>query len=368
VEEWLQALVAPAAGFVGGIVLGLAARLGRFCTLAAMEDAIFAGDTRRWRMWCMAMAVAIASLALVSAAGLVDTATSIYVLEPINLVAAILGGLAFGIGMALVGTCGYGTLARIGGGDLRAFMVFLIFAVSAAMAIGGPTAYLRAWLIDPLAFSPHDVSVRTAPDLAAAVLALPAEAVALPLAIGVSLLLLAWCMGDVRFRRARASQGWGIAVGLTITFGWLTTGWLTADPFDPQPAGSYTFAAPLGDTLLYAMISSSGAPSFGVGATLGVVAGAAVGAFMRGEFRWDVNDDAAEMRRHILGAFLMGTGSVIALGCTVGQGLTAISTLALTAPIVLAAMWAGAYLGLSYLIEGSFAAAIHGMLWRRRTN
>lgn len=366
--ELSPALFAPLAGFAGGIVLGLAARIGRFCTLAAMEDMLFADETRRWRMWCLAMAVAIIGVALVQMAGLVDFETSIYVTQPVNLIAAILGGLAFGIGMALVGTCGYGTLARIGGGDLRAFTVFLVFAVSAAMAMGGPTADLRAWLIDPLALPPDVLEARTLTGAVANAFALPKSEVAGPLAIIVAGLIIWWCYSDQGFRSNPSAQFWGAVVGLTIVYGWLATGYFAADEFNPRPAGSFTFSAPLGDTLIYLMTTTAGAPTFGVGATAGVVTGAAIGAFKKREFRWDASDDAIELRRHIIGAFLMGTGSVFALGCTIGQGLTGVSVLALTAPLVLASMWAGAFLGLTYLFEGSVTAAAAHILKLRAPN
>lgn len=366
--EWSPALIAPLAGFAGGIVLGLAARIGRFCTLAAMEDLMFADETRRWRMWCLAMAVAILGVAMLQVSGLVDTETSIYVTQPVNLVSAILGGLAFGIGMALVGTCGYGTLARMGGGDLRAFTVFLVFAVSAAMAMGGPTADLRAWLLDPLALSPEVLEARTFTGVVANAFALPKDDVAGPLAIAVAGLIIWWCYSDAGFRSNRSAQFWGAVVGVTIAYGWFATGYFAADEFDPRPAASFTFSAPLGDTLVYMMTTTAGPPSFGVGATAGVVAGAAIGALRRREFRWEASDDAIELRRHIIGAFLMGTGSVYALGCTIGQGLTGVSVLALTAPLVLGSMWAGAFLGLTYLFEGSVSAAAAHILRLRAPN
>ena len=101
-------------------------------------------------------------------------------------------------------------------------------------------------------------------------------------------------------------------------------------------------------------MTSTGTPiSFGVGATLGVICGAFFGALWKREFRWEASDDSREARRQILGAFLMGTGGMYALGCTIGQGLTAVSALALSAPIALAAIWLGAWIGLTYLIEGS---------------
>jgi len=350
------------AGAAGGLLLGLAARLGRFCTLSAIEDALFGGDFRRLGMWAIAIAVAIAGVGILSVFGIIDFSKSLYHGLPINPIAWILGGTMFGLGMALCGTCGFGTLARVGGGDLRALFGFMIMGIAAYMAIAGPTAQLHAALLAPSAIANSD-SLRT---LDGWIAVTPSQQVwlSLPIALGLGLLALS----NRKFRSSHNSVFWGAMVGVAVISGWIATAHIGADPFDPKPLASHTYTVPLGQTLIYIMTMSSTTLTFGIGATLGVVAGAFIGALIRREFRWEGADDAREMRRHIVGAFLMGTGGVYAGGCTIGQGVSATSVLAISAPIVLLSIWCGAWLGLSYLMEGTILGSLRAMFGRPGSN
>ena len=333
---------AALAGLACGLVLGLAARFGRFCTLGAIEDALFGHDWTRARLWASAIAVAIASTHLAALVGWVDLAASPYVERPLNVLATLAGGATFGIGMALVGTCGYGCLARLGGGDLRAFLVFLVMGIAAYAALAGPLARPIARYVEPLGLA-GAWSLPPLLDLGT----LGAAGVAL----AVSAAMLAWCLADSAFRRS-SRPWWGAASGLAVTFGWVATTWLAEATFEAVTPRSLTFVRPLGDTTIWVMTTTATPLSFGIGAVTGVVAGAFVGALKHRELRWEAFDDAREMRRQILGAVLMGVGGVLAFGCTIGQGVTAFSTLALSAPLTLAAMVAGAWLGLTVLIGG----------------
>lgn len=355
-ESWPASTIVAVAGAVGGIVLGLAARLGRFCTLAAIEDAMYSGNTRRIRMWALAAAVAILGVGVSAHFGAIDLGKTLYYRLPVNPVAWIIGGLLFGVGMAFCGTCAYGTLARVGGGDLRALFVFLILGISAYMAVAGPTAELRLSLLNPLAI-PNDGLARSIPQLTPGLSPLTWPIV-------FAAIIAAWCFADRTFRNSRRHVAWAVGAGVAIVAGWLSTAILGADPFDPQPVVSHTFSVPLGQTVLFAMTMSSTSLTFGIGATFGVVFGAFLGAIIRREFRWEAADDAREMRRHLVGAFLMGTGGVFAGGCTIGQGLSAVSVLALSAPMVLLSIWFGVWLGLTYLMEGSFVGAVRSFIRR----
>ena len=346
------------AGGAGGIILGLAARLGRFCTLSAIEDALFGADLRRLRMWALAIAVAIAGVGVLRATGSIDFSTSLYHSLPMNPLAWVVGGLMFGGGMALCGTCGYGTLARVGGGDLRALFGFLIFGISAYMAIAGPTAQLRVWLLSPFGFV-----VENTPPTLDAWLGLDGFSYGL-LSVPIALLVGFWALRDGAFRRSVRHVFWGAMVGGAIVSGWIATAIVGADPFDPQPLASHSYSVPLGQTIIYFMTMSSATLTFGIGAAFGVVVGSFVGALRLREFRWEGADDEREMRRHIVGAFLMGTGGVYAGGCTIGQGVSAVSVLAISAPVVLVSIWCGAWLGLSYLMEGKIIERLQAMIGR----
>ncbi len=342
-------------GALGGVALGLSARLGRFCTLAAIEDAMFSRDMRRLRMWALAIGVAVAGVIALRETGTVAFSQALYSRLDVNPLAWIAGGVMFGIGMAFCGTCGFGTLARVGGGDLRALFVFLVLGIAAYMAIAGPTAQLRE-----IIFSPLDIPNANAANTLYEIFG--ADTLGRWLMEGLIVaLLVGWALSSAAFRASPARVFWAVVAGLAIVSGWWVTGTVGLDPFDPQPLVSHTYTVPLGQTLIYLMTMTNASLTFGVASTLGVIGGAFAGALIRGEFRWEGADDAREMRRHLVGAVLMGTGGVLAGGCTIGQGLSAASMLAISAPIVLASIWCGVWLGLTYLLEGSVARGFRAL-------
>ena len=333
-------------GLVLGIALGFAARHGRFCTLGAIEDTVFGRDTRRLRAWVLAAAIAIAGVSALELFADLDVSRSIYTGTRIEWGGAIVGGLLFGLGMALVGTCGFGTLLRLGGGDLKALLTFLVVALTAMMTMRGLTGLARSRLLDPLSFFVADAASQRLPDL----LGLGGSAARiLPFVIAAAIAVAACAhAGFLRSPRAVAT---GVAIGVIVVLGWWATGVAGFDPFESRRVESFSFVGPLGETLLYAMLASALQPDFPVGAVLGVVIGAFLAAKTTGQFRWEAPDDAREMKRHLLGAFLMGSGGVAALGCTIGQGVSGVSTLSIGSLIAIASILAGARFGLYLLVE-----------------
>ncbi len=339
-------LVRFALGMAGGAVLGYAGRRGRFCTLGAIEDAVYAADWTRLRAWAFAAALAIALTQTMALAGVVDLDRSIYLGAEIGWLGAIVGGLMFGFGMALVGTCSYGTLLRCGGGDLRAVVVFLVIAVAAYAAMRGLTGIGRVILIEPFRLDAASIG---GPSLAGA--SGRAGTVAVAAALVAALLIFALWRGQLVARRSLALAG--ATIGAVVVFGWWVTGVAGDDPFDPMRVESFSFVAPLGETLVFVMAASGARVDFMEGSVIGVLAGALLAARRAGEFRWEAYDDAREMKRHLAGATLMGTGGITALGCTIGQGLTGISTLSLASLLAIGAIFAGARAGLYWLVERS---------------
>ncbi len=331
-----------------GVVLGLAARLGRFCTLGAIEDLLYQNSDRRMRMWGLAIAVSALGTFTLIAVGALDPARTMYHEAPLSPLASIIGGLIFGYGMSMAGTCGFGALARAGGGDLRAGVIVLVMAVSSYVMLSGPLGALRVWLVDKTALY---TDLRSIPDALAQFTPAPAVATG----FGLAAALLLFVLSSARFRQEKSSIFWGTVVGLAVTASWAGTYWVISSGFSSDTARSFTFSAPLGETVLYLMTSSGGGLSFGVGSVAGVLLGACVGSLIKGHFRWEACEDPRELRRQCGGGVLMGFGAVLAFGCTIGQGLSAFSLLALSAPITLLAIIAGAALGLRQLITG-FAA------------
>ncbi|MEO0818802.1 MAG: YeeE/YedE family protein [Pseudomonadota bacterium] len=344
------AALAAIAGLVGGGVLGLAARLGRFCMMGAVEDAVYGGDLTRLRMLAMAAAVAVAVTALLSATGVIDPAATLYLRQGWSPLSVVLGGLIFGYGMAQVGTCGFGALARLGGGDLRALVMLIVIAVAGYATIHGVLAPLR------LALTPAETLAAPQPSIAEWVDAELGTGTLLPsLLIAAGFACLA--LGPQLMRRGDAGPwtplGWGAAAGGAVAFAWAATALAGQQSFGAVGMEGFSFVAPLGETVFSVMTGHLGdIVDFSVAAVIGVCLGSALGALWRAEFRWEACDDARELRRQLAGAALMGVGGVLAVGCSVGQGLSALSVLSASAPLVILSIFAGARIGLYVLVEG----------------
>lgn len=332
-------------GLIGGVLLGLAARIGRFCTLGAIEDLYYGENTLRLRMWGVAIGVAVIGTFGLSALGLLDLGQTLYLTRAWNPAESIIGGLIFGYGMALAGNCGYGALARVGGGDLRSLLIILIMGISAYVTLGGPLSGLRIWLFggaEPAGNIPtfaYGVSQITGVSVNAA-------------GVLIGCVILAVTLLNRSLRQSYGHVFWGAIAGLSIVSGWAGTQWVANTGFDATPVVSHTFSAPIGETILYVMTASGNTVGFGTGSVVGVLLGAFLGSVIKGHFRWEACDDPRELRRQILGAALMGAGAVVAVGCSVGQGLSAFSVLSFSAPVTLICILIGAAIGLRQLILG----------------
>lgn len=345
-----EPLVAALAGLFGGVLLGFAGGYSRFCTLGAIEDALYGNNFDRLRMWALGLAISIAGIFGLATIGQVDMLASFYFTQAWNPLASITGGLMFGYGMALSGNCGYGALVRMAGGDMRSFIIVLVMAIASYMALGGPTAVLRNYLFPPQEFTgetPQSVAFLLA-ELVGTSPLIPALVIAVILAISA--------FSGAKFRRSKSMVLGGVLVGIAIVSGWWLTTILAKNSFSVIPIESHTYTAPLGDSVFYLMTSTGSSLNFGIGSVLGVIIGAFIGAKIKDRFRWESCDDPNELKRQILGALLMGTGGVIALGCSIGQGMTAMSALTYSAPVVLASIFAGSAFGLRQLIRGFNAA------------
>ncbi|PCJ04709.1 MAG: YeeE/YedE family protein [Rhodobacteraceae bacterium] len=337
---------AATVGLFGGILLGLAARLGRFCTLGAIEDLLYGGSTLRMRMWVLAIGVAVIGSFSLIGLGMLDETQSFYLSIRWMPAASVLGGLMFGYGMALSGTCGYGALARLGGGDLRSFVIVLVMGISTYVALSGALAPLRNAL-----FFQEMVTSDLPPGLVHHVAALTG----LPLAglgIGVGAVIVIAALGSAEMRQDYWAVFWSTVVGLAIVSGWAGSYYIHQTGFDALPVVTHSFSAPMGETIQWTMTGSLRPVSFAVGSVAGVLGGAFVGSMIKGHFRWEACDDPRELRRQIIGAAIMGVGAVLAMGCTIGQGLSAFSLLSISAPVTFLSIFIGAAIGLRQLIEG----------------
>lgn len=332
-------------GLFGGVILGLAARIGRFCTLGAVEDFLYSSDNRRIRMWGIAISIAIVGAQTSIYFELLDPEQSSYFGSGWNPVAVVVGGLMFGYGMALSGNCGLGALARLGGGDLRSFVIVLVLGISAYFVMSGPLAHFRLWLFPPdlmtdLPRGILDLNIATS-DISAS---------AIGILIGIGLLVIS--LFNTEMLRSPSHIFWGVLVGVAVVSGWLGTYWIAMEGFDGKPVESHAFAEPLGETISYAMTASGRTVSFSIGSVLGVVVGAALGSYSKGQFRWEACDDPRELQRQLVGAVVMGVGAILSVGCSIGQGISAFSLLTFSGPLALTSIFLGASMGLKHILWG----------------
>lgn len=360
-DEIISASIITGLGFALGAAFGAVAARTNFCTLGAISDILNIGSWTRMRMWILAIAVAIFGVWSLEAAGLIDTARSLYSGSRLPWLSHIVGGLLFGIGMALASGCTSKTLIRLGGGNLKSIVVFLAVAISAYMAMKGLFGVWRVATIDRATVELG--SSQALPVLIVHWAGLKKGTIEPWIAPIVALALAAFALADrTVWRDEPGAIAGGAIVGLIVVGGWYVTGHIGFVEEHPETLEaafiatqgnrpeSLSLVAPFAYTLELLMFWSdkSRQLTFGIATALGMVAGSLVWSLATRNWREEVFPDAKDFKRHLLGGVLMGAGGVTALGCTIGQGLTGISTLSLGSIITVAAIITGCALTMKW--------------------
>jgi uncharacterized protein len=342
--------------FAVSLALGIVMARSNFCTMGAVSDIVNMSDWTRMRMWLFAIAVAILGTALLAQTGTIQLSKSIYLSGKITWLSNVVGGALFGFGMVLASGCGSKTLVRMGGGSLKSLTVFIVMGIFAYMTMRGIFGVWRTNFLDPVFFD-----VGAGKDLGTLIgTSLGAFGRTIVAAV-IGLSLVGFCLKDREFRRTEPLLS-ALLVGLAVVAAWYISGSLGFVAEDPKSLEelfvgtnsnrmeSFSFVAPAAYTLELLMLWSdkTRVVSFGIAATLGMIVGSLAYAIVSRTFRWEGFNGTEDTANHIVGAALMGIGGVTALGCTVGQGLTGLSTLAIGSFIAFAAILIGAYLGLKY--------------------
>jgi uncharacterized protein len=346
-------------GFVLAFIFGAVANRTNFCTMGAVSDVVNMGSWGRMRMWLLAIAVAILGTHALQLLGLIDLSKSFYVRPNVTWLSYILGGFLFGVGMTLGSGCGSKTLVRMGAGSLKSLVVFVFLGIAAYMTLKGLFAIWRTRWIDPVAtdLAARNLPRQDVPTLIAAWTGANLPTVELIVAVVVAGALLAFVFKDREFRTSFDHVLGGAVVGLVIVGGWYVTGHLgyaenpetlenTYFGTNSRTIESLSFVAPVGFALELLMLWSdrSLTLTFGIAATAGIIAGSFAYAIVSKTFRWEGLAGAEDTANHVIGGLLMGFGGVLALGCTIGQGLTGFSTLALGSILAFLAIVAGSAL------------------------
>lgn len=337
-------------GLVIGAVLGAIVFKTNFCAMGSLSDIHAMGDWRRFRAWVLAAATAIAGAQWLAYAGVVDLSKSMYLTPSLNWLGNLVGGALFGFGMVFGGGCATRNLARVGGGDLRSLVTVIVLGIAAYAAMTGLLGPLRAALEQATSVK-LSVPTQSLIDLSALVVKARPGAAPIVVTAAVVGILVAFCFADVRFRTSPMHIASGLGVGLCIIAGWALTG-LAFDDLADKPVApvSLTFVRPSGDTLEWLQRSTAlGLPGFGVASVFGTILGAFAMAKVSGRFRVTTFSDSGDTLRHLGGAVLMGIGGIMALGCTIGQGITGISTLAAGGFLTFAGLVVGGLVGVRAL-------------------
>jgi uncharacterized membrane protein YedE/YeeE len=350
VSQHAQAVLALG-GLLIGFVFGAVVYRTNYCAMGSLSDIHNFGDYRRLRAWILAAATALVGTQLLAGAGVAALERSMYLAPTLNWFGNIAGGLIFGVGMVFAGGCPSRNLARAGGGDLRALMTLMVLGLVAFMTIAGLLAPLRAALERATSVGGGTAPTQGLGDLIGTYAGLARGAADVTVTALIAAAALAYSFGSLRFRKSPLHIFSGLAVGLAVVAGWALTG-LAYDELATRPAPpiSLTYVRPVGDALQWlTLFTAAPMPGFGAASVFGALAGAFAAAVAMGRFRLVTFSDAGDTVRNLLGAALMGVGGVMALGCTVGQAITGVSTLALGSFLAFAAIVAGGFIGLRLL-------------------
>jgi hypothetical protein len=338
--------------FILAFIFGAVGNKTHFCTMGAVSDWVNMGDLSRMRMWLLAIAVALLGASALQLGGVVDFSKSIYTTANFTWLSYLVGGFLFGVGMTLGSGCGSKTLIRVGAGNLKSLIVYVFLGIAAYMTLRGVLGAFRVGVLEKAA-----ISLPAGQDLPSL---LGVHRAILAALIGGG--LLAFVYSSREFRSSFDYTLGGVVTGLVVVGGWFVSGYVGHVAEDPQTLQeafvatnsgrmeSFSFVSPMAYTLDYLMLwtDKSKTITYGIASGAGVIAGSAAYALATRSFRWEGFRDAADTGNHILGGMLMGFGGITALGCTIGQGISGFSTLALGSILTFIAIVAGSAATMKY--------------------
>lgn len=334
-------------GFTIAMVFGFVGNKTHYCSMGAISDALNMGSKGRLGSWFFAIGVAILGAQFLFIRGLVDLNASVYLSPDLYVLSYILGGVLFGVGMTLAAGCGQRNLVRLGGGNLKALVVLLVLGITAYMTMRGLLAYVRLnWVYEVGAdLAEQGINDQSIFSYIGALLNL--EDTSWLRKIGGFLIASGFIFYAFKHKEFRTSFNnvlAGLVIGVCVVGAWYVTGFIGQDDFDPVTPQGMAFIGPTGNTISYLMTFTGAEINFGIAVALGMITGSFIYAVISGNFRIETFSNKSEMISHLIGAILMGFGGVLSFGCTVGQGITGMSTLAIGSILTLASIIFGSAL------------------------
>ena len=364
-EEFTNVHYVALWGFGIAAVLGFVANKTHFCVMGAISDVIHMGSKGRLGAWLLAIGIALLGTQALQLGGVIDVGESRYLSANFIWLSYILGGALFGVGMTLAAGCGQRNLVRFGGGNLKAFVVLLVMGISAYMTLRGLFGVVRVNLIDPASVDLSEHGLANQSLVSALQIWAGAGNADVIRGLLTALLgggLLVYALKQRALRESMDNVLAGVVIGACVIAGWYVTGSLGVDDFDPVPVESISFIAATGQTVNYLMSFTGATINFGIAVIFGVIAGSFAYAIISGKFRIETFSNRAEMVSHLVGGALMGFGGVLSVGCTIGQGVTGVSSLAMGSALAVLSIVFGSALTMKieyYLLdEMSFGQAL----------
>ena len=368
-------------GFIIAMVFGFVGNKTHFCSMGAISDVINMGSKGRMGAWFLAIGIAILGAQYLYISGLVDIDASVYRSPNLYLLSYILGGILFGVGMTLAAGCGQRNLVRVGGGNLKALIVLIVLGVTAYMTMRGILAIVRLEYVYAINIDLTNQGINNQGLFSYIGSLLKIEDISWLQKIGgfvVAFGFIAYALKHEEFRKSFDNILAGVAIGACVVAAWYVTGYVGQDDFDPITPQGMAFIGPTGNTISFLMTYTGAEINFGIAVVLGMIFGSFIYAIISGTFRIETFSNKSEMLNHLVGAVMMGFGGVLSFGCTIGQGVTGMSTLAIGSFLTLASIIFGSALTMKiqyHMLDekGFFSALVAGIAellipWKSQTS
>jgi uncharacterized membrane protein YedE/YeeE len=321
-------------GLAIGLIFGIGAAISQFCLRKLILD------TSRLRLssdsftWALGLGTALFFTQLWLTGDAEDISEAQIIAAYPSLSGPIIGGTMFGIGMIFSRGCSSRHLVLLATGNLRSLVTLVTFALAAQLTYGGLLVPLRRqlqdlWRLDWASGQVH-------------------EAFTMPTTAYLALALIIIVISATQLLKHKAwpQLTGAILVGLAVALCWFTTSFIAYHSFNEILPQSITFSAPSAQALMALISLDSPLVRLGSGVLLGCFVGAFLVTLVRRDFRLTSFDQQHPMERYLMAGVLMGVGSVIAGGCSIGAGLSGTAVLAVNAIVTLVSIIGGGLIGL----------------------
>lgn len=309
-------------GLILGTIFGMIAQKQQFCFSGSIKDYILTKSTKRASSVVMAMIVAVISTSLISSFFEIDLTETGYYRDNINYFIIIFGGILFGIGMMLADGCGNRQLIKFGQGDNNSLITIIFIGIFAYATTKG----ILYGVLEPV------INNETLINISSYIQNVQMN-IYVVLAVLVALLL--YLIKKV----SRIRSLWdGVVIGILISIAWYITGVVGEESMERVIAlTGITFVYPTAKTVELFMFYQVNELTFAISTVCGVLFGTFIMSFINKKYSFGctASQNINRTKYNMIGGALMGTGGVLSIGCTVGQGLTGLSTLAFASAVAI---------------------------------